>query len=79
MGSTELSRDSSVGIATSYGPGRDRDFYLLYIFQTGCGAHSLSYPVGPGGEADQLPLSGAEFKKGGVIPSLPHTSSWRGI
>jgi hypothetical protein len=27
-------------------------------------------------EADHSPLSGAEFKNGGAIPAVPHTSSW---
>jgi hypothetical protein len=30
----------------------------------------------PGREADHLPPSTAEDKKGGAIPPLPHTSSW---
>jgi hypothetical protein len=28
-------------------------------------------------EADHLPPSSAEVKKGGAIPPLPHISSWR--
>jgi hypothetical protein len=31
-----------------------------------------------GHEADCSPPSSAEVKNGGVIPSLPHTRSWRG-
>jgi hypothetical protein len=31
-----------------------------------------------GREADHSPLSSAEIENGGRIPSLPHTSSWRG-
>jgi hypothetical protein len=31
-----------------------------------------------GREADHLPPSSAEVKKGGAIPPLPHTSSWCG-
>jgi hypothetical protein len=39
------------------------------------GALSLGVK-GPEREADHSPLSGAEVKKGGAIPPLPHTSSW---
>jgi hypothetical protein len=31
----------------------------------------------PGREANRSPPSNAEFKNGGAIPSLTHTSSWR--
>jgi hypothetical protein len=31
-----------------------------------------------GREAEHSPSSSAEAKNGGAIPSLPHTSSWRG-
>jgi hypothetical protein len=31
-----------------------------------------------GREADHSPPCSAEVKNGSVIPSLPHTSSWRG-
>jgi hypothetical protein len=62
----EKSRDSSVGIATGYGldargigvrfPSGARDFSLLDIVHTGCGAHPASYLMGsgsflPGGKA----------------------------
>jgi hypothetical protein len=50
------SRDSSVGIATSYGldgrhsiPSRVRDSSVLHSVETGCGTHSASYPKGTGG------------------------------
>jgi hypothetical protein len=32
-----------------------------------------------GREADHSPISSAELKNGGAIPSLSHTSSWRGV
>jgi hypothetical protein len=53
-----MSRDSSVGIATSYGLD-DRvvgvrvpvgqEFSLLRVAQTDSGAHSVSYQIGTGG------------------------------
>jgi hypothetical protein len=58
-----VSRDSSVGIATGYEidvrgsiPGRGTDFSQLHRFQTTSGPHSVSYPMGsrvsfPGGKA----------------------------
>jgi hypothetical protein len=33
----------------------------------------------PAREADHLPPSSAEVMDGGGIPSLPHTSPWRGV
>jgi hypothetical protein len=55
------SRDSSVGIATGYGPddqggessspGRVKKFSLLHIVQTGSGVHPTSYKMGTGGKA----------------------------
>jgi hypothetical protein len=54
------SRDSVVGIATSYGWKTKssefefrygQEFSLLHVVQTGCGFHPTSYPVGTGGEA----------------------------
>jgi hypothetical protein len=49
------SRDSAVGIATSYWldgrgsiPGRDKRLYPLHSIQTGSGAHPVSYPMGTG-------------------------------
>jgi hypothetical protein len=30
-------------------------------------------------EADNSPIVSAAVKKGGAIPPLPHTSSWRGV
>jgi hypothetical protein len=58
----------------------------IFIF-CGSGAHLASYAMVtgncfPGGkagrEADYRPQCSAEIKNGGAIPSLPHTSSWRG-
>jgi hypothetical protein len=61
-----MSRDSVVGLAIGYGlddrggrsssPGRGQEFPLLYVVQTGSGAHPASYPMGtegsfPGGKA----------------------------
>jgi hypothetical protein len=51
-----MSRDSIVGIATSYGLGSPRNRSLssggvknfLHIIQTGSGAHPATYPVGSG-------------------------------
>jgi LmbE family N-acetylglucosaminyl deacetylase len=50
------------------------------------GAHPAPYPVGigplsrrvrrQGHEADLSPLSSAEAKSSGALPSLPHVSSW---
>ena len=48
--------DASVGIATTPRPGRSgvripvgaSDFYILLKAQTGCEAHSASYPIGTG-------------------------------
>jgi hypothetical protein len=54
------SRDSAVGIATSYGlddRGSEfespwgQEFSLLYVVQTGCGVHPTSYPMDTGGRA----------------------------
>jgi hypothetical protein len=55
-----VNRESSVGIATSYGldgrgsiPGRGKKFSLPHSVQTGSRAHPASYPMGirsvPGG------------------------------
>jgi hypothetical protein len=68
------------------------DFYLLHSVQTASGAHLASFytlssggssaPAGglkrPRHEADHSPPPGAEVSTGGVIPPLPHASSWRG-
>jgi hypothetical protein len=66
--------------------GAERYLFLLYSVQTGSGAHSVSYAMctwgsflgvkRPRREADNSPSSSAEVKNGGVIPTLPHTSSW---
>jgi hypothetical protein len=78
---------------TTEGPGFDfqegQDFSLLHNVQTGSKAHPASYPVGtgtisrgvkrPGLEADHSPPSSAEVKSGRAMPSLPHTSLWRGV
>jgi hypothetical protein len=52
-----LIRDSSVGIATGYGPdgrgsisGRGKRFSLLHCVQTGSGAYPASYPMGTWGK-----------------------------
>jgi hypothetical protein len=68
----EVSRDSSVGIATSYGLD-DRGVGV----QAGSGAHPTSYPMGtggifPGGKADHLPPTSAEVKKMWIYTSNPH-------
>jgi hypothetical protein len=65
-----------------------RYFSLLSIIRTDSGTHPASYRMGtgnsfPGGKAvgrerDHSPPPSAEAKNGGVIPPLPHTSSWRG-
>jgi hypothetical protein len=59
-----------------------QDFSLLYIVQTGSGAHPASYIMGtvgcfPGGKSDHSPPTSAEVKNSGAIPSLPHAPSWR--
>jgi hypothetical protein len=69
-------------------PAEARDFCLLHNVQTGSGAHPASYAMDTGDsflggkserrEADLKHLYSAEVKNGGAIPSLPHTSSWRG-
>jgi hypothetical protein len=58
--SKNVSRGSALGRATAYGlddrgvgvrvPVRS-EFSLIYIFQTGSGAHPASYPVSTGGKA----------------------------
>jgi hypothetical protein len=51
-----------------------------YNVQTGSGVHPASYTMGTRGKAAtnySHPFN-AEIKNGGVIPLLPHTSSWRG-
>jgi hypothetical protein len=73
------SRDSSVGIAISYGlddqEGRElgKKFSLLHIVQIGSGVHPTSYELGTEGsfpgvkrqgrEADHSPPTSAEVKK----------------
>jgi hypothetical protein len=68
------------GVALSF------TFYRLSVFphsvQTDPGAYTI-YPIGtgdplPGDEADHLPPFSVAINKGGAIPPLPHTSSWRG-
>jgi hypothetical protein len=61
---------------------------FLHSVQTGLGVNTASYTMGarhsfpgvkqPRREADHSRLSSAEFKNGGAISPLPHTSSWRG-
>jgi hypothetical protein len=81
-----MSRDSLVGIATSWTawiqyPAGARDFSLLHSAQTGCEASPASYPMGtrgvkqPGSEADHSPPSSAEVMNSGTILPLPHMSS----
>jgi hypothetical protein len=67
-------------------PGGDETFCLFHSVHAGSGAHSVSYPMGTGDsfpgdkaaghEADHSPPSSVEFKNGGAMPPLPHTSSW---
>jgi hypothetical protein len=47
----------------------------LPLVQWVLGAFSL-WVKRPGSEADHSPPSSAEVKNGGVIPPLPHISSW---
>jgi hypothetical protein len=64
-----------------------KDFSFLHSVQTGSGSHPASNKWVPGTlspevkrperEADHSPPSNVEVKKGGAIPPLPHTSSWR--
>jgi hypothetical protein len=79
------SRDSAVGIATSYGAGRPRDrsssSIRSKIFSST--RRSASYPMGtgafsrrvmrPGREADHSPPLSVEVKKSGSIHTLDHT------
>jgi hypothetical protein len=62
-------------------PGRVKNF--LHVFQTGCGAHPVSYSMGIGGsfpgvkrqglEADHSPPTSAEVKKIWIYTStLPY-------
>jgi hypothetical protein len=57
---------SSVGIATDDGldgrgsiPGKSKSFSLLPSFQTGCGAHPASYPLGSLGSFPEGKAAGA--------------------
>jgi hypothetical protein len=51
------------------------NFSLVHSVQTGSKAQPVSYPMGTGG---CFPGNkAAEVKKGGAIPSLFHTPSWR--
>jgi hypothetical protein len=82
--------DSSVGIATGYGldggvvfPAGTRNFSLLHIIQTGSEARQPQWVPGvvsaevkrPEREANLSPPSSVEFKNGGAVTPLPHTSS----
>jgi hypothetical protein len=70
-------------------PARERDFSLLHSIETGGGAHPDSYAMSStwfsagvkcqGREADHSSPSNAELKNWETIPSLPHTSSQRGV
>jgi hypothetical protein len=65
----------------------EKKFSPLHNFQTDSGPN-LTYTVDTDGhfpgvkrqgrEVNHSPPSSAEFKNGGHIPRLPHTSSWRG-
>jgi hypothetical protein len=63
----EGSRDSAVGIATSYGqprgrsssPGGGQEFSLLQIVQTGSEIHPTSYPMDTGGSFPRGKTAGA--------------------
>jgi hypothetical protein len=69
------SRNSVVGIATSYGleVSVSQEFSLLHVVQTGSGVHPTSSPMGIGSslpgvkrsgrEADHSPPASAEVKK----------------
>jgi len=62
------------------------DFPLRQRVQTDSGIHPISYSVSTGDlftgikrsehEADHSRVSNAEVKMLGVLPSLPHSSSW---
>jgi hypothetical protein len=85
---SNLSQDSSVGIMTNWTARVPflavQDFSLLHIVKNHSGAHPTSYLVftralslgegvkWQGREADHLPPSSAEVKKGGAIPPLLH-------
>jgi hypothetical protein len=65
-------------------PAWSKDFSLLYSIQISSGAYPASYPVGIKAlsqavkatmhEADHSPLSCAEIKNGGALPTLLITS-----
>jgi hypothetical protein len=85
-------RDSSVGVAKSYGleargsiPGKGRMFFSTAsrraLGHTQPLIQCVADDVSPGikqqrREADHSPPSSAEVKNGGAVPSLPLTSSW---
>jgi hypothetical protein len=55
-----------------------RNFSLLRSIHTGSGTHPMGTAEAkrPGREDDHSPQSSAEIKYGGVIPPLPHMSTW---
>jgi hypothetical protein len=66
------------------------NFSMLHSVQTSYGGHTTSYSMGTRGyfsrgipqigcEADDSPPPSAEVKNGGVIPPLPHMSSWHSM
>jgi hypothetical protein len=79
------SQDSSDGIVTGYGQCKILLFSTASRLTLGPTQAPIQLVLGaifPGvnwlrREADHSPPSSAEVKKGGSIPPLPHTSSWR--
>jgi hypothetical protein len=85
--------NSQVSIAKYYGldgrgsiPGRSKRLFFSTLQRLGPTQPFIQWVPGafsrevkrPGREVDHSPPSSAEVKDGGTIPSLPHTSSWRG-
>jgi hypothetical protein len=78
------SQNSSVGTARGWTarvrfPAGAKHFCLFHSFQTGCGAHPASYPIGTGGKAagavvaGHSPQSSADVKNVGAIASTTPT------
>jgi hypothetical protein len=62
-----------------------REYKDIFLFSTASrpALRSTQPPLSPGvkrpgREADHSPPSSAEVKNSGVVPPLPHTTSWRG-
>jgi hypothetical protein len=79
-----MSRDSSVSITLGYGldgrssiPGSGKEISLL---RTQPASYPMvtrgSLPWGKAAEGYRSPRPTAEFRSGGAIPPLPHTSLW---